>query len=162
MDAKDRQIIRELQKNGRLTNLELSEKVNLSPSPCLRRLRALEKSGVIKGYTALVDQKAYGVPLTVFVNISLDNHSSETVGAFEQRVRNIDEIMDCFLTTGGADYILRVVVPDLEVYEKFVREELHNLPGIRAIDTRFAYSVVKAATVYPSVSASLGRVASKA
>ena len=161
MDQKDRQIIRELQANGRLTNLELSERVNLSPSPCLRRLRQLEKSGVIKGYTALIDQKAYGVPLTVFVNVSLESHSRETVEAFEERVRSIDEIMDCFLTTGGADYILRVVVPDLEVYERFVREEMHNLPGIRSIDTRFAYSVVKSAHVYPSVSASRGRTAAK-
>lgn len=161
MDTKDRQIIRELQKNGRLTNLELSERVSLSPSPCLRRLRQLEKTGVITGYTALIDQKAYGVPLTVFVNISLESHSRDTVMAFEARVQKIDEIMDCFLTTGGADYILRVVVPDLEVYESFVREELHNLPGIRSIDTRFAYSVVKAAHIYPSVSESLGRVASK-
>lgn len=153
MDSKDRQIIRELQHNGRLTNLELSERVSLSPSPCLRRLRQLEESGIIRGYTALIDQKAYGVPLTVFVNITLERHTQDTVKAFEDRVARIDAIMDCFLTTGGADYILRVVAPNLEVYEQFVRDELHALPGIRAIDTRFAYSVVKNAHVYPKLSA---------
>ncbi len=149
MDIKDRQIIRELQKNGRLTNLELAERVNLSPSPCLRRLRNLENAGVIKGYTALIDQKAYGVPLTVFVSLALEKHSKETVRSFEEKVDEIDAILDCFLTTGEADYMLRVVVPDLEVYESFVRKELHALPGIRSIDTKFAYSVVKSTHVYP-------------
>ena len=84
MDVKDRQIIRELQKDGRLTNQELAERVNLSPSPCLRRVRNLEESGVIKGYTALVDQKAIGVPVTVFIRIRLEHHSAEAVGTFEQ------------------------------------------------------------------------------
>ena len=151
MDKKDRQIIRELQRDGRLTNLELAERVNLSPSPCLRRLRNLETSGVIQGYTALIDQKAYGVPLTVFVSIALEKRSKETVRAFEQKVDDIDAILDCFLTTGDADYMLRVVVADLEVYENFVRQELHALPGIRSIDTRFAYGVVKSTHVYPEV-----------
>jgi DNA-binding Lrp family transcriptional regulator len=151
MDKLDRQIIRELQRDGRLTNLELAERVNLSPSPCLRRLRNLETSGVIQGYTALIDQKAYGVPLTVFVSIALEKHSKETVRAFEQKVDDIDAILDCFLTTGDADYMLRVVVADLEVYENFVRQELHALPGIRSIDTRFAYGVVKSTHVYPEV-----------
>jgi Lrp/AsnC family leucine-responsive transcriptional regulator len=151
MDTKDRQIIRELQKNGRLTNLELAERVNLSPSPCLRRLRNLENSGVIQGYAALIDQKAYGVPLTVFVNIALEKHSKEAVRSFEAKVGEIDAILDCFLTTGDADYMLRVVVSDLEVYENFVRTELHALPGIRSIDTRFAYGVVKSTHVFPEV-----------
>ena len=84
MDAKDRQILAALQEDGRLTNLELSERVALSPSPCLRRLRTLEKSGVIKGYTAIVDEQAYGLPLTVFVRIRLDRHSEEAVASFEQ------------------------------------------------------------------------------
>ncbi len=152
MDIKDRQIIRELQKNGRLTNLELAERVNLSPSPCLRRLRNLEDTGVIQGYAALVDQKAYGVPLTVFVSISLEKHSKEVVRSFERKVDAIDSILDCFMTTGDADYFMRVVVSDLEVYESFVRKELHALPGIRSIDTKFAYSVVKNTQVYPDMS----------
>ena len=151
MDIKDRQIIRELQKNGRLTNLELAERVNLSPSPCLRRLRSLENTGVIQGYTALVDQKAYGVPLTVFVSVALEKHSREAVRSFERKVGEIDAILDCFLTTGDADYMLRVLVSDLEAYENFVRTELHALPGIRSIDSRFAYGVVKNTHVYPAM-----------
>lgn len=152
MDAKDVQIIRVLQENGRLSNQELSEKVNLSPSPCLRRLRLLEKQGVIKGYTALVDQKAYGLPLTVFIQVRLERHNTEAVRTFEQRVKMIPEIMDCYITTGGSDYLLRVVCQDLDAYEFFVRETLHNVPGIASIDTSFAYSVVKQGHVFPEIS----------
>lgn len=149
MDAKDVQIIRVLQENGRLSNQELSEKVNLSPSPCLRRLRLLEKQGVIKGYTALVDQKAYGLPLTVFIQVRLERHNTEAVRTFEHRVKMIPEIMDCYITTGGSDYLLRVVCQNLDAYEFFVRETLHNVPGIASIDTSFAYSVVKQGHVFP-------------
>ena len=105
MDAKDRQILAALQEDGRLTNLELSERVALSPSPCLRRLRTLEKSGVIKGYTAIVDEQAYGLPLTVFVRIRLDRHSEEAVASFEQSIRGMDNILDCYVMTGDADYL---------------------------------------------------------
>ena len=150
MDAKDRQIIRALQISGRLTNQELSEKVNLSPSPCSRRVRALEESGVITGYTALVDQKAYGLPLTVFVRIRLEHHSKEAVARFEQGIQRIDEILDCFLMTGVADYLLRVIVANLDAYEGFVRTRLHTIPGIASIDTSFAYGTVKQTQVYPS------------
>ncbi|MBZ0162128.1 MAG: Lrp/AsnC family transcriptional regulator [Notoacmeibacter sp.] len=151
MDAKDRQIIRALQINGRLTNQELSEKVNLSPSPCSRRVHALEERGVIAGYTALVDQKAYGLPLTVFIRIRLDQHSKEAVARFEHGVAEIDEILDCFLMTGVADYLLRVIVADLDAYESFVRNRLHAIPGIASIDTSFAYGIVKQTQVYPAV-----------
>ena len=144
MDAKDRQIIRALQINGRLTNQELSEKVNLSPSPCSRRVHALEERGV-------VDQKAYGLPLTVFIRIRLDQHSKEAVARFEHGVAEIDEILDCFLMTGVADYLLRVIVADLDAYESFVRSRLHAIPGIASIDTSFAYGIVKQTQVYPAV-----------
>ncbi|NVK17066.1 MAG: Lrp/AsnC family transcriptional regulator [Methylocystaceae bacterium] len=151
MDQKDVQIIRALQKDARLTNQDLSEQVNLSPSPCLRRLRLLEKKGVLKGYTALVDQKAYGLPLTVFTQIKLHMHNKDAVQAFEDRVMTIPEIMDCYIITGGSDYLLRVLCKDLDGYEFFVRETLQNLPGIASIDTSFAYSVVKQSHVYPEI-----------
>ncbi|MEZ5839178.1 MAG: Lrp/AsnC family transcriptional regulator [Hyphomicrobiales bacterium] len=151
MDTKDRQIIRALQQNGRLTNQELAEKVNLSPSPCLRRTRILEEKGVIRGYTALVDQKAYGLPLTVFVRIRLERHSDEAARTFERRIADVDEILDCFLTTGGADYLLRVIIENLDEYEKFVRGKLHSIPGIASIDTSFAYGIVKQTQVFPRV-----------
>lgn len=149
MDAKDRQIIRALQENGRLTNQELAERVNLSPSPCLRRLRNLEREGLIRGYAALIDQKAYGLPITVFLRIQLEQHSKATISRFEERIVEIPEILECFLLTGGADYLLRAIVADLESFEQFVRQKLHGIPGIASIDTSFAYGIVKQTHVYP-------------
>ena len=149
MDVKDRQIIRELQINGRLTNQELAERVNLSPSPCLRRLRNLEQSGAIQGYTALVDQKAYGLPVTVLIRIRLERHSEETIRIFETEVKRIDEILDCYLMTGDIDYLLRVIVESLEAYEDFIRSKIHSIPGVASIETSFAYGIVKQARVYP-------------
>ncbi|OUS06386.1 AsnC family transcriptional regulator [Rhodobacterales bacterium 52_120_T64] len=149
MDEKDRQILRELQKDGRTSNAELAERVNLSPSPCLRRLRILEKSGVIEGYTAIVNQKAYGLPVTVFIQIRLDHHSTEAAQEFERRIHNINEIIDCHLMTGDTDYLLRVVVESLESYEVFIRERIHPIPAIASINTSFAYGVVKQSRVLP-------------
>lgn len=149
LDRKDLQILQELQLDARLSNQDLARRVNLSPSPCLRRVRQLEQSGMIRGYTAIVDQKAYGLPLTVFVRIALERHDTGTVNDFERCVREIDEIMDCFLMTGQRDYLLRVVAPSLEGYERFVREVIHAIPGIASIDTSFAYGVVKHALALP-------------
>lgn len=151
MDQKDRQIISALQANGRLTNQELSEMVNLSPSPCLRRVRMLEEAGVIKGYTALVDQKALGLPITVFIRVKLQRHGDDAVQAFERAMLDMDEVMDCWLMTGRSDYLLRVIAADLDAYEGFVRSKLHRVPGIASIDTSFAYGHVKHSQVMPSV-----------
>ena len=151
MDDKDRQIIAVLQDNGRLTNQELSERVNLSPSPCLRRLRALEDAGVIKGYTAVVDETAYGLPITAFVSIRLERHTQAAVAAFERRIGDIDAIVDCYVMTGDADYLLRVLVESLADYETFVRSRLHLIEGIASINTSFAYGTVKRATRFPKV-----------
>ena len=150
IDAKDRQIIRALQLDGRLSNLELAERVNLSPSPCLRRVRLLEEAGVIRGYAADVDPRAMGLRVPAFTRITLDRHDRDAVGRFEARVRAIDEILDCHLMTGEADYLLRVVVPDLDAYEGFVRDRLHAIPGIRSITTSLVYGTVKSARVYPT------------
>jgi len=149
VDSKDRQIIRELQRDGRLTNQDLAEKVNLSPSPCLRRLRKLEHDGVIQGYTALVDQQAYGLPVTVFIRIRLERHSKESVKTFEDKVQRIDHILECYLMTGDCDYLLRVIVPSLEDYEIFIRRKIHDIPGIASIDTSFAYGIVKRVQTFP-------------
>jgi len=149
MDEKDQQILRELQRNGRLSNAELAERVNLSPSPCLRRLRILEKSGVIEGYTALVNQKAYGLPVTVFIQIKLDHHSTKAAQEFERQIQGIDKIIDCHLMTGDTDYLLRVVVESLEDYEAFIRKHIHPIPSIASINTSFAYGVVKQSRVLP-------------
>ncbi|UDF29561.1 UNVERIFIED_ORG: Lrp/AsnC family transcriptional regulator [Roseateles sp. XES5] len=151
MDDKDRQIIWSLQKDGRLSNQELSEQVALSPSPCLRRLRQLEESGVIKGYTAIVDEEMYGLPITAFVRIRLERHSEQAIATFERRVRAIDEIQDCYVMTGEVDYLLRVIVGSLKEYEAFVRQQLHAIEGVAAIDTSFAYGTVKKSTVFPKI-----------
>lgn len=150
MDAKDRQIIRALQRNGRATNLDIAAEVNLSPSPCLRRIRLLEESGAIQGYRAVVDQRAYGLPVTVFIRIRLEGHSGETVKHFETRIRALDEVLECHLMTGPADYLLRVVVAGLDDYEDFIRNRIHTIGGIASIDSSFVYGTVKNSGIFPA------------
>jgi DNA-binding Lrp family transcriptional regulator len=151
LDKKDQQIIRSLQRNGRMTNQDLAAEVNLSPSPCLRRLKQLEKSGVIIGYSATIDAEAYGLPVTVFVRVSLDSHTKTTVHQFELDISKVDQVLECFVMTGMSDYLLRVVVADLADYEKFVRQKLHPIGGIASIDSSFVYGVVKKTNVFPVV-----------
>ncbi|BDY15254.1 MULTISPECIES: Lrp/AsnC family transcriptional regulator [Sulfitobacter] len=151
MDSKDREIIKALQRNGRLTNQDLAAQVNLSPSPCLRRTRALEEKGVIKGYTAIVDERAYGLPVTALVRIRLSSHTGDVVKLFEKKVHETEQILDCYVITGSEDYLLRVLVEDLKSYEEFVRHKLHNIPGIASIDSSFAYGVLKQSNVFPVV-----------
>lgn len=151
MDSKDRQIIRALQRNGRATNLEIAAEVNLSPSPCLRRMRLLEESGAILGYRVIVDAKVYGLPVTVFIRIRLERHTAELVRHFETRVRALDEVLECHLMTGPADYLLRVVVSGLDAYEDFIRNRIHPIGGIGSIDTSFVYGTIKNTGVYPEI-----------
>lgn len=150
MDAKDRQIIRALQRYGRMTNQDLADEVNLSPSPCLRRVKNLEASGVIRGYSANVDAAAYGLPITVFVRIRLERHNETDVQKFEKQVRLIEEVLECHVLTGAMDYQLRVLVSDLEAYESFIRNRIHPIGGIASIDTSFVYGTVKETEVFPS------------
>ncbi len=151
MDAIDRRIIKSLQQNGKLTNQELSDKVGLSPSPCLRRVRNLEKNGILTGYTALVDQDKYGLPLTVFVNIRLERHSDECIKSFEQGVKRLDEVMECYLMTGKFDYLLHVVSEDLKTYEIFVRDKISTIPCIAGIDSSFVFGRVKRKMEFPTL-----------
>lgn len=152
MDGKDRQVIRALQRNGRMTNQDLAREVSLSPSPCLRRVRNLESKGVIRGYSADVDPAAYGLPITVFVRVKLERHNEAEVQNFEKRVRLIDEVLECHVMTGAMDYQLRVLVPDLEAYEEFIRNRIHPIGGIASIDTSFVYGTVKKTSVFPPAS----------
>jgi Lrp/AsnC family leucine-responsive transcriptional regulator len=149
MDKTDRNIIRALQKNARISNQELADTVNLSPSPCLRRVRALESSGIIKSYTLEVDNEAFGLPVTVFVRVQLDKHSEDVVAHFESQIKDQEKVLECFVMTGRADYLLKVVVKDLHDYEDFVRHSLHSIGCIASIDTSFAYGVVKKTTLLP-------------
>ncbi len=151
MDRIDRNIVRELQANGRLTNQELSERVNLSPSPCLRRVRNLEEAGVIRGYTAVVDQEKLGLPVNAFISVRLERPSPETMLTFEERIQRFDEIQECYLMTGSRDYLLHVVSQSLKTYEQFVREQLTQIPGIASVETSFAFGRVKRINLYPAV-----------
>ncbi len=149
MDKIDRQIIRFLQQNSRISNQELAELVNLSPSPCLRRVKNLEKQGVIKSYSLEIDNEVYGLPITVFVNVQLEKHTKEVVENFETQIKLQENVLECFVMTGRADYLLKVVVKDLHHYEDFVRHQLHAIGCIASIDTSFAYGVVKKTSVLP-------------
>ncbi|MCF6220029.1 MAG: Lrp/AsnC family transcriptional regulator [Robiginitomaculum sp.] len=149
MDAIDRKIIRALQQDARLTNQDLAARVGLSPSPCLRRVRKLEQDGIFAGYTALVDQEKFGLPINVFVNIRLEKPSTETIRAFEKAIESIDAVVECYLMTGNRDYLLRVVSSDLKSYEHLVRDRLTTIPGVLSLESSFAFGQVKRTNILP-------------
>ncbi len=142
MDTIDKRILKELQENARLTNVELADRVGLSPSPCLRRVRALEKSGAITGYKAIVSQETVGLPVSVFVMVSLERQVEGVLEEFEKRIRALPEVMECYLMTGEMDYLLRVVTQDLQTYEQFLIRDLTKFPGVRGIKSSFALKQV--------------------
>ena len=144
MDAIDRRILGALQRDARLTNVQLAEEVGLSPSPCLRRVRILEKAGVIGGYHATLDRGGLGLGLTVFVGIKLERHHDEPAAAFREAVRALPEVVSCHLVSGEADFLLEVVIPDLAGYERFLLGTLLKLPGVSDIRSNFAIQTVKA------------------
>ena len=143
MDNLDKKIVFELQKNGRSSNFEIAEKVGLSPSPCLRRIKNLEKKKIISGYTAIVDEELFGYPVTAFVSVRLENQTDGTLKKFEEGISTLVEVVDCWLVTGNRDYLLRVVAENLKTYEKFMREDLTKIKGIASIETNFALGSVK-------------------
>ncbi|MEM7777100.1 MAG: Lrp/AsnC family transcriptional regulator [Pseudomonadota bacterium] len=149
LDNVDRRILAALQENGRITVSELAESIGLTPSPCLRRLRLLEQSGIIRGYTALVDQVWVGLPVSVFVSIKLERQDEASMERFETAVRRCPEVLECYLMTGPRDYLLRVVARDLADYERFVKDTLTRLDGIANIESSFALGQVKHSNVLP-------------
>lgn len=149
LDSIDRRILSQLQENGRLTATELAERVGLTTSPCLRRLRLLEEAGIIRGYTALLDQKKVGLPVSVFVSIKLDRQAEDALSRFEAAVRQCPEVLECYLMTGPRDYLLRVVARDLDDYERFVKETLTRIEGVANIESSFALGQVKHSNVLP-------------
>lgn len=151
MDNLDQKIIRELQINARLSNQELAEKVNLSASPCLRRVRNLEKAGILIGYTARVDQEQYGLAINVFVSVRLERQNDDSIKEFEASINELDQVLECYLMTGNRDYLMRVVSVDLKAYEHFIRNELTKIPGIASIESSFAFGNVKSRSVFPAV-----------
>ncbi len=151
VDNLDRKIVRELQLNARLTNQELAERINLSPSPCLRRVKKLEQSGVLSGYNAQVDQEQYGLPMNVFISVRLSVQNEDSIREFERGVNALDHVMECYLIAGSRDYLMRVVSEDLKSYEAFIRDELTKIPGIASIESSFAFGNVKSQSVFPSI-----------
>ncbi len=152
MDTTDRKIIRELQLNARLTNSDLAERINLSPSPCLRRVRNLVQKGVIQGYTAVIDQEKYGLAINAFVLIRLEKQTEALINEFEAHVQDIDEVMECYVMTGSSDYLLHIVSNSLKSYEKFMKQCLTRVPGIGSIETSFAFGKVKKTATFPPLS----------
>ena len=149
LDAIDRRILDRLQENGRVSNVELANDVGISSSPCWRRVRELEKRGVISGYVALVDAAAVGLPVSVFVQVTLERQIEAALETFEAAVKERPEVMECYLMTGDADYLLRVVVSDLPTYEAFLKDHLTRIPGIANIKSSFALNQVKYRTSLP-------------
>lgn len=149
LDDIDRRILTELQRDGRLSNQDLATRIGISPSPCWRRVRGLESAGVIRGYAALVDPAALGLNVSVFTQVSLERQEEKTLQVFEAAVAGWPEIMECYLMTGDADYLLRVVVPDLAAYEQFLMRKLTRIRGIASIKSSFALRSVKYRTDLP-------------
>lgn len=149
LDALDRRIIAELQINSRLTIQELSAKIGLSASPCARRIRILEESGVIQGYAAIIDQTKVGLPISVFASVKLERQREDELDRFSQAVARWPEVVDCYLMTGQRDYLLRIVVKDLEAYEAFLKRTLTRLEGVASIESSFALGQVKHAQPLP-------------
>jgi DNA-binding Lrp family transcriptional regulator len=149
LDAIDCRILDALQDDGRIPNLELSEKIGLSPSPCSRRVHLLEADGFIRRYVALLDPAAIDLPVYVFVNVTLEKQIETSLKLFERTILERPEVLECYLMTGSFDYLLRVVVSDLAAYERFVLDHLTRIPGVASIKTSFALKQVKYRTALP-------------
>ncbi len=151
LDAVDRRMLAVLQTDGRITNQELAERVGLSPTPCLRRLKRLEDSGVITGYSAQVDPKAYGLPFSVFVSVRLLQQMRDQIAEFERAVESWEEVTECYLMTGSQDYLLRVQTDGIEGYERFLKQKVTQLSCIQSVQSNFALATIKRRTALPPV-----------
>lgn len=149
LDRIDLQILSALQDDARLSNVELADRVGLSPSPCARRVKLLEQQGVIQRYVTLVDAASVGLPISVFIHITLEKQIESALQIFEENVSQYPEVMECYLMTGDADYLLRVVVADLETYQRFLMERLTKIPSVASIKSSFALRQIKYRTALP-------------
>jgi Lrp/AsnC family leucine-responsive transcriptional regulator len=146
MDSIDRKILRELVRDARISQVILSEKVGLSPTACARRLQQMEKSGVIKGYSAEIDAAGLGFLMTVLVHITLDRQSEDALGAFEREIKKCADVVSCYLMSGTDDYLVQVQARDMEDYERIHKQHLSRMPGVARLHSSFAMrSVVKRA-----------------
>ncbi len=142
IDATDRRILTVLQRQARITNAELSEQVNLSPSACHRRIQRLEDEGLIAAYVALLDARRLGKPTTVFVEITLQGQADEVLDAFEREVARVPDVLECHLMAGTADYLLKIVAEDTEDFARIHRQYLARLPGVAKMQSSFALRTV--------------------
>ncbi len=149
-------ILDRLQRDARISNADLAREVGLSPSPCLRRVRELEQSGVIKDYVTLLEPAEVGLPISVFVQVTLERQVERALETFEHAMLDRAEVMECYLMTGDADYLLRVAVADVEAYETFLKEHLTRVPGVSGIKSSFALNQVKYRTALPLPAAVAG------
>lgn len=160
LDVYDRRILRELQRDGRITNQELAERIGLSPSPCLRRVRLLEQANVISRYVALVNPQQTGLAVTAFVRVRLEEQDDRHLAIFEKKIASLPEIMECYLMTGESDYQLRVLVSSLAEFEDFLRQKLTRIEGISQITSSFALRPVVYRTELP-LSGIVSQISSK-
>lgn len=138
LDKYDRLILEMIQQNGRISNQELAEAINLSPSPCLRRVRQLEESGMIAGYVALLDARKLGLTLVSFIQISMDKHTPERFHHFEKHIAAFPEVLECHLVTGqSADYLLKVIIKDMDDFQQFLLNKLTPIEGVAGVHSSF-------------------------
>jgi Lrp/AsnC family leucine-responsive transcriptional regulator len=149
IEKQDEKILARLQKDGRMTNQQLADEVGMSPSACWRRVRALEDTGVIEGYAALANREKAGFAMSAILHVSLERHDVKFVDEFVLRVRARPEVLECFATTGDADYHLRVVVRDMNAYNRFLDEFIFRLPGIRNVRTNVILREIKTTVALP-------------
>ncbi len=149
MDKYDINILRAIQKNGRISNINLAKEVDLSPAPCWRRMNVLEQEGYIKRYTALLNHEKVGLTITAFAHISLDNHYASTVKSFDKAISIWPEVQECHATSGGYDYLLKIITADMQAYNNFMYEKLLKLKAIRSVNTSFSMMQKKISTELP-------------
>lgn len=150
LDRYDRRILEVLQQDGRISNQDLAERIGLSPSPCLRRVRALEENGVIAGYRAIVEAKQLGLTLLALIHISMDRHTPERFANFEDRVAALPEVLECLLITGqDADYQLKVIVRDMEAYQALLLNKITRIEGVSGVHSSFVMRKVVDKTALP-------------
>ena len=150
LDRLDRRILARVQEDARISNLELAEAVGLSPTPCARRVKRLEESGLIRSHVTLLDQQKLGLTLTSFITITMDRHTPERFEAFEEAVRDFPEVVECSVVTGqNADYLIQAVVPDMAFYEQFLLGKLTRIPGVTGVQSSFVLRRVVQRTALP-------------
>ena len=149
LDHIDRKILSILQKNAKVSMQDLSEAGGLSASPCLRRVKLMEEAGIIRGYVALVEQKSVGLPISVFASVKLERQRESELDRFAAAITAWPEVVECYLMTGHRDFLLRIVVPDLEAYDRFLKARLTRLEGVASIESSFALEQTKYTNVLP-------------